>query len=558
MRALKIFALANAMVAAVAILPSVASADAFDRLPEGAPLYAGVRPLALANALKRLGIDKMPEVEKLKGSLGVDPLDPALLAPTGIDPAAAIAASLFQPAPNGRFHHRAVVTLRDQLTFQTFLGAIAASGQAPITMVDANSALGKAGVRFTGNMPDGTVVIARIDGDTLILDALGDSGAQSTPKKKKAAPTAAEVVKLYPLAVKAQFTASAGARKLFAPEAAAVLYADGRHLAPFLEVADDPPTDAAGKKKFAACKKTWQSAVGAFDDAGIALSVDPAGVELQLAWGTQGGVPLGGLRFQPIDDGGLDVEALSVAAPLSLAVYAASLSPFSAVKRGPIQQSFDALSSSVQKCGAPAWGHVLVRSWPQGIGAALAAGTSGKSQDPMMAGLVGTIGKLRNLTFVLRNSDSQSVRGVLSSTFDPQARGMLELLLASAPGGGVEKPIGKRTPKVYTLNFGDLNGIIAALETLSAGTAAMTIADSEESLTWALKPPLSARNSAPLPLLSAHLDGVMLSKMPMMGLLGSEAAQRFVEELKRLKRIDARVTADGDLFRVSVRAAVKQ
>jgi hypothetical protein len=551
MRALSILA-----ILAFTILPSVAFADAFDRLPEGAPLYAAARPISLSAALKRLGVDKLPEVQQLKQQLGVDPLDPVLLAPTGIDPAAPIAAALFEAAPGGRYHHRAVATLRDPIMFTTFIGAIGAAEQSPFKLADSGSPLGKLGVKASGKLPDGSIVIARLDGDTLVVDALGvwDSGS------KKQKPTPMEVAKLYPLAVKAPFAAAQGARRLFAPEAAAVLYGDGRRMQSFLENADDPAPDAAGKKRMAKCRAGWSKAATTFDDAGVSLTVDAAGVELALAWGTQGGAPLGGLRFNPIDDGALDVDALAAGAPLSVALYAASLTPFQALKRAPVQATLDGLSDSMQKCGAMAWGHMLVRSWPQGLGAAFAEATKNSKQpaDAMLAPVLRTVGQLRNLAFVLRGSDAQMIRGVLSSTFDPQARSMIELFLASAPGGGVDRTIGKRTPRVFTLNFGDLTGIVAALETLTSGPAAFTLADGEESLAWAFKAAPSVKAPGTPPLVAAHVDAVALARMPLLQQGGGESATRFLDALKRLRRLDARVTADGDLFRLSIRAAVKQ
>jgi len=539
---MRVLALALALASSA---PGGASADPFDRLIEGAPLYAELRPIALASALKRLGVDQIPDVAKLKAQLGVDPLDANLLAPTGLDVAAPIAASLFEPLPNGRYHHRAVATLRDQPMFTTFFGAIAASGQAPVQLVDPASPLGKAGVRLSATLPDGSVVIARIDGDALIVDALG--AWQSTKKP----PTALEAAKLFPLAVKTPFKPGRGARRLFTPEAAAVIYGDGRKLPAFLEVADAPGNKPRGQE-YAPCRKAWAAAVPTFDDAAASLSVDANGIEWVMAWGTQGLVQLGGLRFRPVDDGGLDVESLSKKAPLTLALYAANLTPFVSLKRTGPQKSFETLSESVNRCGAPAWGHVFVRSWPQALGAiAGEAQASGKSGgDPMMGTAVNALGQLRNVALVLR--DGATPRGAIAATFDPAARAILDLFFATAPGGGTLMAFGKRSPTVFHLSQ-DMGGVVAALETLSNGPAALTVTDSDESLGWIFKTPGVPTTGAGVPLLTAHADGPQLSKMQLLATFPRE----FLDGLARLHRMDGKVATDGDLLRVTVRAAVK-
>jgi hypothetical protein len=534
-----------AFCALASAAPGVAAADPFDRLAEGAPLYAELRPIALASAMKRLGVDQIPDVQKIKRQLGVDPLDANLLAPTGLDVAAPIAAALFEPLPGGRYHHRAVATIRDQPMFTTFFGAIAASGQAPVQLVDPASPLGKLGVRLSATLPDGSVVIGRIEGETLIVDALG---VWETGKKP---PTAQEAAKLFPLAVKSPFKAGRGARRLFTPEAAAVVYGDGRKLPAFLEVADAPGNKPRGKE-YAACRKAWASAVPTFDDAAASLSVDADGIEWVMAWGSQGVVQLGGLRFRPVDDGGLDVEALSKKAPLTLALYAANLSPFVSLKRLGPQKTFDALADSVQKCGAPAWGHVLVRSWPQALGAIAGdAQASGKTGgDPMMGTAVNALGQLRNVALVLR--DGATPRGAIAATFDPAARAVLDLFFATAPGGGTLMAFGKRSPTVFHLNQ-DMGGVVAALETLSAGPAALTVTDSDESLGWIFKTSGASQTGLAVPLLAAHADGPQLSKMQLL----SSLPRDFLDGLARLHRLDGKIATDGDLLRVTVRTSAR-
>jgi hypothetical protein len=526
------------------ILPQLAHADPFDHLAEGAPFYGEARPVALASALKRLGVDKLPDIQKLKAQLGVDPLDANLLAPTGIDVAAPIAASLFEPLPGGRFHHRAVATVRDQALFTTFFSAIAISGQAPIQLVDPQTPLGKAGVRLQGALPDGSVVIARLDGDNLIVDAVG------AWESNKQAPTALDVVKLAPLKPRAAAAHVAGARRLFAPEAALVFYADGRRLAPFLEIADAPGNKP--RPKDWPCRKSWAQAGATFDDMAASMAVDAGGVDFELAWGSQGAAKLGGLHFRPVDDGGLDVEALGKKAPLVLVLYAASLQPFQSLKRVGPQKSFETINDSVNKCGAPAWGHLIVRSWPQAVGALVGeAQASGKAGgDPMMGTALNALGTLRNVGFVLRDGAGATPRGAIAATFDPPARQVLDLFFASAPGGGQPKNVGSRKLTVFHLSE-DMGNAVAATDTLAGGWPTLTVSDSDASIEWAYGS--DGRLSGAPPLLVAHADGPQLAKMPLMASFPRE----LLDALQRFRRFDARVATDGDLLRVSVRASAK-
>src|SRR5581483_11761589 len=195
------------VVLALLALTGSARADAFDLLAEGAPAYAAVRPVALIGALKRLGVDELPEVKRLKSQLGgLDPLDPALLAPSGPDVAAPLAGSLFETLPGGRVHHRVVATLRDKMLFAAFLMGLAGSGKVALEAVDASSPLGKLGVTTTAKLP-GLVAILRLQGDTAIVDAF--------ESKQPSAPL--EIARKVPLQPKKPFVAEKGARRLFAP-----------------------------------------------------------------------------------------------------------------------------------------------------------------------------------------------------------------------------------------------------------------------------------------------------------------------------------------------------
>ena len=130
--------------------------------------------------------------------------------------------------------------MRDPGTFATFIDAIAAGGQAKLTRVDAASPLGKLGVVATANPSAEAVAIIRVRGSDAVLD-LVDAVAGKKP------PSPAELARRFPLVPARPFAVEHGARRLFAPEAAAVAYVDGRHLAAFLQAkaADDQRSRAA-------------------------------------------------------------------------------------------------------------------------------------------------------------------------------------------------------------------------------------------------------------------------------------------------------------------------
>ena len=552
------------MVLAVALtaLPQLGRADVFDRLPEGAPIYASLRPVAFVGALRRLGLNELPEVQKLKQQLGgIDPLDPALLAPVGIDVASPAAASLFEEIPKTRrYHHRLVVTIRDKMLFVAFIAGVAASSQLPLQLPPADSPLAKAGVVVTATLPDGSSVIARVQGDLAIFDSIGAWEGKGPPPL--------EVLKKYPLDVKTPFQPGRGARRMFSPDAALVLYTDGRKLATLLEAVQGAPAkgEAKGGKKggAASCRAQWDAAPSSFDDVALALAVDPDGLKLSLAWGSQAGVPLGGLKFAPVDDRALDVGLLSRTAPAVLAIYAAGLAPFQSLKRGGVLESFSTLSGSVMRCGAPAWGHLLVRSWPQALGAMLSANSGKQGVDPSVAMMLATFGQLRNVVLALRDATPSSVRWALGSTFDVGARPMLELLLGASSGGQSSvMPIGQHSPTVYHLTV-DGNTAASALETLGAGPVSLVVTDSDDSLTWAYRTATALPGAAPapspggaLPVLSLSLDGIALGKLVPLLKIG-QGQQALIDLMARLKRVDADLTADGDLFRLTMRSPIKQ
>src|SRR5262249_36297584 len=110
-------------------------------------------------------------------------------------------------------------------TFSTFIDAVAASGQARLTRVDPATPLGKQHVLATANLASYNVAIVRVVEAEMILDLVSNTDG-------KKAPQPAEVARRFALAPAHAFSASKGARRLFAPDAAAVVYVDGRHLQP--------------------------------------------------------------------------------------------------------------------------------------------------------------------------------------------------------------------------------------------------------------------------------------------------------------------------------------
>jgi hypothetical protein len=534
-----------AIAAGWAFSPSVAQADAFDRIGDTSPAYASFRPVALMNLAKAVGVGELPEVQKLRQQLGgIDPLSPALLAPTGLDVAAPVALSLFEAAGPKRHHHRAVAGLRDRASFTAFFAGVAASQQLPMTMVTPDSPMGKQSVIATVELPkDGGNMVLRVTGDVLIIDLV--AATQGKPMAM------AEIIKRYPIDVAKPFVAEKGARRLFTPDAALVMYADGRRLPPVLDL-----LLAKGPKQ---CKQEWARAGSSFDDVAVSVAVDPDGLKAQLAWGTQSGPPLGGLKLSPRDDGGIDVDLVSRQAPAVMALYAASLAPFQALKRGGPMESMSTLVSSVNRCGPPAWVTLLVRSWPQALGALISGGKKGTA-DPMMSSVLANLGALRNTVLMLRDANQQAARYAVTATFDPAARQTLELFLSTATGGGTATAVGKRKPTVYRLAVEGMTAV-AAVEALPGGPVAFTIADSDDTLGWAFRtatrmPGAPAPVAGATPVAAMHLDTVQIAKLVPFLKLGKDAQQGW-DLLARLRRLDAELVPDGDLFRLTVRAPLK-
>jgi hypothetical protein len=561
--------------------PSLAgAAEPFDRLAEGETLYAAARPLALAAVLRRLGVGELPEVQRVKQQLGgLDPLDPGLLAPTGLDIGAPIVAG-FGMLDAQTLHVRAVAALRDATLFTSFLAAIAASGQVPLQRVDPATPAGKAGVLATFPLPDGMAGIVRrpSDGDALVVDVLGRAD------QKPIAPV--EAARRVPLTVVAPFHPTRGARRLFSSDSALTLYVDARQLTPvvaaFARLDVDKAVAAAAPKQRATlrarrlgalgrCRAEVTAAPTTFDDAGLALLVDAGELRLVWAWGTQGATPLGGLRFSPVDDGALDAGLLARDAQALLAIYAASLEPFRTLKRSGPFVSADSLDDFTRRCGE-SWGAALIlRSWPQLIGAYLGVAQTNAQQLGPLAQATQMFGQLRNVLFVLREMGPPSLQFAVSATFDAAAKPLLETILsvvaAAGLGGGgapaaAPRTLGRCSPSLYNVAVSDAGEFVAGLETLKSGPVQLSVADSEQSIGWACRKltpmpggaPAPAAPAGPTPLAALHVDGGLIGRLASQ--LGNANAQ-LNALIARTKRVDADVIADGDTLRLTVHAPIK-
>ncbi len=539
---------ALAVVAALAAA-GTARGDAFDRIGEGAPLYAVMRPVALVGALQRVGIDQLPSMQRLKRQMGgIDPFNPAILAAPGIDVAAPLVVSLLEPAGPNQAHTRIVASLRDVATFLMFVDAISTSGKVNLTHVDAASPLHKQGVVATGNLAPDMAVIVRVVESDAIVDIV------NTLDGKKA-PAAAELARRFAVKPLHAFSAGKGARRLFAPDAAAVVYLDGRKMQPIVKAMVDQDRHARQRGNDKHCA-VWTHAPTTFDDMGVALGATPEGLSLTWAWGTASGAPLGGLKLHAVDDAGLDAELLGGDATAVVALYAASLAPFGALKHpGPFANG-DAMSAAIEGCDTLAGMTLVVRSWPLAI-AALTTVKPGDAGGPL-ASLQASFGALRTVVVALRDVSQAGPRGAVTATFDPAARTMLELLLATA-GAGSTTSIGKRSPTVYGLNIPGLpRQVTAALETLTGGRVGFTVADSDDSLTWAFRSgDGGAADVGKPPVLRLAADMAELSKLgPMLN--ASRDTQQVLDVLGHLRRVDGELVADGDLFRLTLHSALKQ
>jgi hypothetical protein len=150
-------------------------------------------------------------------------------------------------------------------------------------------------------------------------------------------------------------------------------------------------------------------------------------------------------------------------------------------------------------------------------------------------------------------------RWVGLATMDAGARSLVEFLLgASATTPGQLKKLGTHAPKIYRLNVqGESTAV--AIETLANGPLSLALADSDESLKWALAPS-PAQPAAPsrdsLPLAELFFDGAQWIKLS--AALGLDASTQKGLERAGLSKSVADLRVDGDLFRLTIHASLTQ
>ena len=524
-----------------------ARAQSLDGLAAGAPVYAVARPAPLAGALKRLGVGDMPELQQLKTQLGgIDPLDPALLSPTGIDPVAPVRAALFLPAGPHAAHHRVLVTLKDPSLLRLFLVGVMASGQVPLQPVGTDTPLGRQGALATALVPKQLSAVVRIDGTRLVIDLV--------TVDKVAPPAPAELVRRYPLEEAGPSVDEHGARALLSSQAALALWVDGQKLGPLLTT--------LGTKVPKGCAEAWQKAPGTFADAALALSVSPSQLSIDVGWAQARGSRL---QLSSRDDDLVDAQQLSRVTPAMIALYAASLQPFQALKRGGPLATSDTLDRSVTKCGGVAGAHLAVRSWPEAVAALVADAKPNGNGNPLVAQAAQSLGSLRNVVLAFRGTDGSAsgTKYFAAVSLNDSVRPLLELALAAASQGGHALK-GNPAVTVYELDAGGYT-LVMGLHTLKSGTLGLSVADSEDGLADALRRPTFLPGQAPsrpstLPLVALSLDGKALDR------LAADAASADIRNLTRflarLGRLDGELRSqklgDSGLFRLTLHAPMKQ
>ena len=205
---------------------------------------------------------------------------------------------------------------------------------------------------------------------------------------------------------------------------------------------------------------------------------------------------------------------------------------------------------------------MLVRSWPLVIAAA-ATTKPEANPNPTTAMVKQGLSGLRNVVVALRDVTQAGPRGALAATFEPAGRTYLEALLTESGNKGAVTTIGKRSPTVYPFTMpGFPRQLAAALESLAGAKVGFTVADSDDSLTWAFRSselPTSAPSTkeAKPPIMRVAADLATLPKLGPLLNAGRED-QQFLELLARLRRVDGELVADGDLLRLTLRSPLKQ
>jgi len=176
-----------------------------------------------------------------------------------------------------------------------------------------------------------------------------------------------------------------------------------------------------------------------------------------------------------------------------------------------------------------------------------------------------SISGLRNVVLALRDLTQAGPRGAIAATFDAAARPTLELLVAAGGGSGAVTTIGKRSPTIYPLTLpGFPRQLAAAIESLAGGKIGFTVADSDDSLSWAYRTaelptsaPSGEKRADKPPILRVAADLAALPKLGPLFNAGRDEQQLF-ELLAHLRRVDGELVADGDLLRLTLRSPLKQ
>lgn len=465
------------------LLPAAARAEPnpLERLPDGAGAYVVVRPQAAIELARKLGLAELHALAGLRRQ-GIDPFAPGAFAPTGIDAAAPLAASLWQLDAKARLvHHRLVATV-DPERLLLFLGGMASGGSSRLAIPDPASAEGRAGIRATLALPSGGVAILRLDGNQAIVDAVEPAGAK--------APAAAAVATRWPFAPeKSLAQAPSGARRLITPAATLVLYVDGRAAAPLMSAlarGGGKPRDPELRRAFGAavqradaCAHDYGAAPSAFDDAAIAVERGDKGLAIRLGFGGANG-----LGLERADDQALAGDKLAVGSLASFQLFTRSLAPLGALARsGALAGSPAAIDAAADRCGPLAWVALLVRHPPQLLAAWL--------ESTPLGSLLLTSG--RNASGFLRAVEDQHGRWAFVATVERMERGALDALQSGAAGDDLS--IGPTRLTVRPVGSGST---LVAIETSPAAHPRAFAADATATLRWALAQPPAAHEGASL------------------------------------------------------------
>lgn len=510
-----------------------ASADAWTLIPDGAPVYGVLRWGTLLQTVQKAGWTQLPEYEEFKRSAGnVDVLNPAIYTVTGID----INAPIVAMAEGGPMSHlRVVARYADKGLFLTVVSGVAEDKSSGITMAPSSSPAGKAGVIASGKLGKWTGIL-RLDGDQAVLDLVTGALAKATPPAALAAKFPVKPVK--------PFVSGPSARAILTAEKIAALYVDGKKIAalgPLWAQILPPDNKALPLQK---CTVEMNKLPTTFDEMAASLSVTDKAPELEIVWGAAGGTPL---KFEPLDDGVVNLQRLRRESVAHLGVYGANVQPFRGLKTTGLPP-MGKIDSLIDQCPTTVAPTLLIRSWPHLIAAGL--GTLDKNPQDLgpLAGVVSAVNQLRSLFFALRTvPDAQNAPNwVAVISANEQFRTVVEGLLGIFGLTSASRTVGTHRVAFYdgTASQGPMK-FVAAIETLANKAVGVTGAASEESLKWAFGTEgQKAVSGAGVPLASAHMDGSLLQSFNK-----NPEDQKY---LRSIKRLSAEVRSD-ELFRAILR-----